>query len=284
MSRIIYLTISFLLVFFILHAFLTPNPETTKPLYLKPEQLSEPIDSTDNNILLEMNCRNAMIKNIRYPEIIMQTDDVILGSQLKATLAYEKKLNFRMLIYSFLGEESDIGSNSEIFWFWSKRMRPQALYYAKHEDLHKTRLKTPFHPMWMKEIIGVNEIDLNGALVFKQGELIIVSQRKFSVMGHPIIRIYVIDPVKLAFLGHYIYNLDGSLVVSAEVLNHYKINDYYVPKIIQIYWAEENLKSKWIMQCPILNGPIDASNWECKDFEYKINLDGYIPTKSFLIF
>ena len=31
----------------------------------------------------------------------------------------------------------DIGMNQEHFWFWSKRMKPSSLYYAKNEDVGK---------------------------------------------------------------------------------------------------------------------------------------------------
>ena len=44
-----------------------------------------------------------------------------------------------MISNSFLGKETDVGSNEKQFWFWSKRMKPSVLFYSEHENLNKTK-------------------------------------------------------------------------------------------------------------------------------------------------
>ncbi len=81
------------------------------------------------------------------------------GIAVKSSISYEKSLNFRMINSSFFGKEVDVGSNEKEFWFWSKRMKPPALFHTIHDNLKNTNLKTPFHPLWIKEIIEIWMVD-----------------------------------------------------------------------------------------------------------------------------
>jgi hypothetical protein len=277
MLKIINLIAVFAVVLIFL-CYLKPFQKKSTPILLKFNQIV-PAPSIENDITLlsHMNARNALIENILYPHVVIKTENIRLGAELNANLMFEKPLKFRMMVYSFFGKESDIGSNDEVFWFWSKRMDPPALFYAKHEDLYKTRLKTPFHPAWIREIIGVSAIDLDNLTIFKQDDFLVLMKHKMGILGEPILRVYLIDPLKMTFKGHYIYKTDGSLVASAEVLEYYEVNGYFLPKVISTNWAEEGLKSKWIMDCPVINTKIDPSNWKCDNYKNRIDLNGYAP-------
>jgi hypothetical protein len=252
-----------------------------QPILLKLDQITAAPNVVINSDLLHMNTRNELIKNICYPNILMQTDEIKFVAELKSTLVYEKELKFRMMVWSILGKESDIGSNDDIFWFWSKRMTPPALFYAKHEDLHKTRLKTPFHPSWMKDLVGINPVDSTDASIFAQGSYLVVAKFQLSVMGEPIVRMYLIDPARMAYVGHYIFKTSGELVVSAEILDFHEVNGYFLPKTIDITLTEENLKTKWIMDRPVLNTQINPLNWQHDTYKTTIDLNGYAPKPTF---
>lgn len=282
MVKFAHLLFAFAFVLVILCYFHPLTPQKSEPVFLNFEEMSEAPPQIYQE-LVQINRKNGDVQSVSYPNICIQTEGIRIGAELNAALLYEKNLRFRLNIYSVFGKESDIGSNDDIFWFWSKRMSPPALFYAKHEDIYKTRLKTAFHPFWLKDILGINPIDLNDAKILKQDDFYVVVQSRLGVMGEPVVRIYLVDPKQGAILGHYIYASDGNLIASAEVLEFYNIDGNCLPKTISINYAEEDLKSTWIMGSPKINLSIDPANWQPEDYKQKINLDGYVP-KSYQAF
>ena len=107
-----------------------------------------------NPIIEAINLKNSKIKTFYCDDIKIKAIKK-LTVNLKGKIYFEKDKNFRMFTSSILGKESDIGSNDNQFWFWSRKMNPPALHYAKYEDIYKTRLKTPFHPIWTIECLGI---------------------------------------------------------------------------------------------------------------------------------
>lgn len=274
MLKKIYFLLIFTAVLVCLSFMKKSQPIVFKPVLLNLEKITARPPTPTYEALVLLNSRNQLIKNIVFNKIKVKVE----GFNLDSKLFYEKSLRFRMINWSILGKETDIGSNDSFFWFWSKRMSPPAVYWAKHEDLYKTRLKTPFHPLWMMEIIGVNTIDLENSTVFEHGHDLAIVQHKLSVLGQPIVRIYLVDPVKQAFIGHYIYDVNGKLVVSAEINTFQEIAGYHLPKSMTINWVEENIQINWELDTPLINCQIDSTNWDC-DLKNKelINLKGYIP-------
>jgi hypothetical protein len=194
---------------------------------------------------------------------------------MDSVLLYEKDKNFRMVNWSFLGKESEIGSNDNYFWFWSKRMNPPSLYYAKHEDLPKTNLKTPFHPNWIMETAGISEIPLAQTTIVKYGKYVVAMYDALSNSGEKITRAYLIDPQRKAIVGHYIFNKAGLPVVSAEVTTFHDLNGYNFPKEMKVIWFEEGFQSDWTLDQPTVNVIIDSKNWAMPDMKDKIDLNGY---------
>lgn len=240
----------------------------TSPLVL-------PIESPRNELIDQVNQINSKIKSIYYPKIIIQSGNI----KIESVFIYEKDKNFRMINWSIFGKESDIGSNNKYFWFWSKRMKPSALFYAKHEDLSKTRLKTLFHPTWMMETIGINEINIEDAIIFNYESYLGITQKRIDVTnGLPVKRTYLIDKEKKACYGHYLFDEKNEPIVSFEVYNYYLKDGIYFPKEAGIIWHKESLKLKWIMSDPIINSNLENNNWNIPEINPKIDLNGYIPT------
>jgi hypothetical protein len=221
----------------------------------------------------DLNQHWRQVRNVVYPKIIIKSQ----GFKLDSCLIYEKDKNFRMVNWSFLGKESEIGSNKDYFWFWSKRMSPPALYYALHDDLPKTNLKTPFHPNWIMETIGINEVPMNETVVIPYKQYVVAMFAAKSNSGATITRAYLIDPKTKAFVGHYLFNTNGLPIVSAEITSHHVINGYHFPKEMTIIWFDEGFQSVWSMEKPNVNVLIDPKNWEMPDMKDKIDLNGYEP-------
>lgn len=216
-----------------------------------------------------INTRNEQITNINYPHVNLKVRHKISVS-VKGNLVYEKKTRFRAIFSSIFAKETDIGSNDEVFWFWSKRMDNDALYYARHEDAYRSGLKTPFHPVWLREMVGIDIIDTTNATFEQTTNGWKIYQNRTSTTGEPIIHMTLVDEEKI--LGRYIYSKSGTLIASFEVKNFYYIGSLIVPKTVHVYWSEENIALHWELSMPILNSHIDSKNWIMPDIKTKIDL------------
>jgi hypothetical protein len=238
--------------------FIWKDSTRLEPLYLSKVEKTE---NTEEAIALirQINFKNSKIRNL--------TGNVRIQSKyrLRAVLFYEKDLKFRMQIKSITGLESDIGSNSDYFWFWSKRMKPPALYFAKHEDIYKTRLKTPLHPVWIMETLGVGKI--HEGHVWKMGNnWLILEARKGT--NEPVIKATLIDSNLGTVIGHYLFDKNGKIIVSVEVKSFYK----GCPKEMIILWYKENIQMIWTFRDLQINTNIDDRNWGMPDMNNKINM------------
>jgi len=257
------------LIFFILACILFRRGKQ-EPLYVSPEKLPETIRApsvTESKILEQIfliNLKNSNLESIVYENLEIRTSERP-NFRLRGFIAYKKHKNFRMTIHSFLGQESDIGSNSKCFWFWSKRMNPPALYWATHENVHKTRLRTPFNPMWAMESLGVNAISpvwlLKHVEISEQGKFFKIIRHTKGMQGRPVMKITLLDPQQNAIVGNYLHNYK-ELIVSTEIKEFYFLNGLTVPKRIVVTWHEENIQIEWKLSLPKINYNISEELWE----------------------
>ena len=212
-------------------------------------------------VVEEINIRNSKVKNFASNATITISGVPV---NLSAFIAYEKNKNFRLIANSILGKETDIGSNSHFFWFWSKRMVPNALYYAKYEDLNKTRLRTPFNPSWMMESFCLSTLDTDKAVVIDQeGKYLRLIEKRKNAVGNVIFKATLIDPQQKIIYGHYLYNETGRPIASTEIKQYFKLpNGDYLPAKFLITWHEENVKMTLILNRPQLNVRINEEVWD----------------------
>ncbi len=86
---------------------------------------------------------------------------------LRGNVAYERPQRFRLvagLAISFAGNEVDLGSNDEVFWFWIHRNTPPAVYYCRHDEFASSPIRNslPFDPHLVIEAFGLVQLDPNG--------------------------------------------------------------------------------------------------------------------------
>lgn len=225
----------------------------------------------NNQFLDDFNSKNAKINSI-YSNVAISSQGITLNS----TIFYEKKIKFRMIGKSVFGTELDIGSNDQYFWFWSRRMKPSALFYAKHEDLKNTRLRTPFNPNWMMEILGISDIGQNCSC-FNYKENLVFSEVATDNFGNIINKLKLVDKNKKTCLAHFLYDKNMNPIISAEIKEFYVVEDCFLPKKIEIFWYEENIKSIWYLSEPKINSRISSDNWIVPNLSPKIDLNGYDP-------
>ena len=143
-----------------------------------------------------------------------------------------------------------------------------ALYYARHEDLSKTMLKTPLNPSWLMESLSLNEIDMNQVEIVKVQNYWAILQPRNSSLGEKITIATLIDPQRDVIIGHYLYNAEDKLVASTEI----KEFNGDVPKKILIVWYDENVRMEWDIIDPQINVDIDKNYWQLPMMKNKINM------------
>lgn len=197
-------------------------------------------------------------RNTSIQTIWSDVDMLIQGHKTTAQISYQKTKNFRMVVHSLTGIEADIGSNDTYFWFWSKRMNPPILYFAKHDNLFNTGLKTPFNPQWMVESLSVNAIKTNEVIFQTIGNRVAVKQLWLSPLRELISKITLIDASRNIIIGHYLYR-NETLIASTEVVETYPSG---FPKKIQILWHEENVSIVWTFRNPKVNANLNPQLWQ----------------------
>jgi hypothetical protein len=217
-----------------------------------------------------VNKKNDKIRNIIYENIELCVAEKIVV-RVRGFLAFEKDKKLRLVTSSFSGKEIDIGSNDDYFWFWSRRMKPPALYYASQGNITNTRLKTPFHPVWLMETLSIGKVDLLETNIVRQGKYWAVTQPRTSILGSSIIKITMIDPEKLTIVGHYIYE-SGRLVVSTEIIDFYPIQNYWFPKKVRTIWLEEGVRVDWSLGPPQINKTINSNLWKKPQMQIELDM------------
>jgi len=211
-------------------------------------------------LLDALNAKNSQLKRFQCNDLFVRAYKE-RNVKLRGEIAYEKDKKFRLNLRSLVGPELDVGSDGAQFWFWSKRMPNPALYWAKYEDLSKTRLKTPFNPYWLASTLGIDVIDYKDAQVDQYGKLWRVIKKTVNAQNQPITVAILIDVEKVTIVGHTMYNDLGKLVASSEIQEFTKCGNYYLPAKITYMWYEEGVQVNWYLNSVVANAPIPSSRF-----------------------
>jgi len=273
MKKFLTFLLIFLLVLVMVYQYLV-NPNAS-PLYVSPkDEILSTVRKKENKALAmiqRMNKTNSPIKNMSCARMDIKFKHNI-SAKLTGSFALEKEKRFRMLIYSILGKEMDIGSNDTLFWFWSKRGKPPVLNYAHHSNFHKTSLKTPLNPVWMMETFNIGAIDTKNSQIGKVKGFWAIFQERKSSLNELVTRVILIDPSRELVIGHYLYNSKGKLVASTEIKEFQQIGGYTVPKNVVIIWYGEGIRMEWSLSDVQLNVKINPETWQMPKMRRSINI------------
>lgn len=260
-----------------LYHYLT-TPQNLEPVYLSPttellQEKPKPVHEVYGYID-KINKRNEQIKSIFVENMtikVKQNMTIVVHGRL----AMQKKNLFRLNVWhDVFGQEMDIGSNDEVFWFWSKRMENPALYYAKHENLSKTLLKTPLNPAWLMESLNLDIISTDNIEVAKFKNFWALIQPRTSALGENVTVVTLIDPQKTAVVGRYLYNNQGKLSASTET-QEFTIDSKtgaLIPKKLFIIWYEEGVTMEWELKNSQINVGIPQKFWVMPNMRSKIDM------------
>lgn len=254
------------------------QPKKLQPVYLSPTtELLQEKPKTEHEVysfVKTINDRNSKILSIFVENMTIKVKQDI-SITVHGRLAMQKDKRFRLNVWhDVFGKEMDIGSNDSVFWFWSKRMENPALYYAKHEDLSKTMLKTPLNPMWLMESLNVGTIDVKNIEIAKFKNFWAIIQPRESALGENVTVVTLIDPERTAVIGRYLYNSVGKLVASAETsdFNRDPQTGALIPKKIFIIWYEEGVEMEWHLHNPKINTGINPNYWTMPNAKNKVDM------------
>ena len=122
-------------------------------------------------MIKSINKRNSEIKTIYLANMPIKIKNMGFTIRASGEIVHKKEKFFRLIVtHKITGREMDLGSNQDIFWFWSKRINPPYLYFSKHENLSNTNLKSALNPMLMIESLNISEIKIKEIKSFKTND------------------------------------------------------------------------------------------------------------------
>jgi|FreactcultureFD7_1027221.scaffolds.fasta_scaffold07027_4 hypothetical protein len=256
----------------IFYVFLTKQKPNS--VYLSPyDKISkEEIPKSDHKIfdlISRINQKSSEIQSLYLENMSIKFQQNFISFKANGEIAMLKDKNFRLKISSNItGKEMDIGSNDELFWFWSKRMNPPYLHYANHKDLHKTMLRTALNPNWMMESLNVQEIKKENIMVAYFKNFYVIIQNRISANSEKVTLVLLLDPQKETIVGRYLYDANGKMIASTEYENGTGI----VPNKIFIQWYEENIFLTWDLSKIKINLGINPSYWIMPNMKNSVNM------------
>lgn len=244
-------------------------PEPTLTQQTRPiEHILEEPEVSLPDLVHEINQRNSQIQTFTCDDVAIKTWERGIKVRLKAELHYEKDLSFRMILDSVFGKELDLGSNDKMFWYWSRRDKHPGLYWSFHEDFYKTRLKTPFNPMFMRDTLGLNEIPQEGAKVGETEGKVIIVYEKYDSMMRPILYTIVINKTYKVVEGILVTDMGGNPLAVAEIKEHQN----GLPAEILYTWYEEDKVLLLRFNNPKVNQSLSSNLWTPPNETPKIDM------------
>jgi hypothetical protein len=219
-------------------------------------------------VLDAINARNAQVKNLSCSLRAIAQMPGKRPAKLNGSLCYEKEKKFRLELDSFLGPELDIGSDGNSFWFWSGRMKNPGLYWSTYDNLHKTRLKTPFNPLWLSHCLSVDAIDYSDAIIDQTSNRWRVMKKTVNAKNEPVTAVIYVDAQRSLITGHGVYDQNGVLEASSEIQ---EFNGVF-PAKISFIWHKENASMVWYLDNLAVNTNIDTRKWTMPNITPKIDM------------
>lgn len=142
---------------------------------------------------------------------------------LQTTIALERPSRFRLRAQSLVGTELDMGSNDQLYWLWTKRAEPAAVYYGRHDEFHASQARQilPIPPHWLIEALGIvffDPVSLHEGPYSTRPELVEIRSQINSPMG-PIRKISLIDWQRATVNEQHLYDGQGQRLASVQASN-----------------------------------------------------------------
>ena len=122
------------------------------------------------------------------------------------------------------GDEVDMGSNDELFWFWVKRNQPPALYFSRHDQFVGSAAQQvmPIEPQWLLDALGMLQFSPNDQHdgPFPHGNDALEIRSIVQTRGGQMSKSTIVDARTAWVTAQHIYNASGTLVASTTAKEH----------------------------------------------------------------
>lgn len=269
MKKTIFCAISFCLVFaacfFLLNTRIDVKHDQKAHL-----KIENPVEKRQAVPVLDaINERNGAIRSLVCEDLrVVAQMPGKRPARLNGSIAYEKERKFRLELSSLLGSELDIGSNGDLFWFWSRRMKEPGLYWAHYSNFNKTKLKTPFNPFWLSHCMGIDKINYKDADIDSTGSKWRIIKKTVNAHNQTVTAVIYVDPQKKLVVGHGMYDDKGALVASTEVESF----ENGLPSKMTFIWHKEDASMIWQLDKVKSNIGINPSRWTMPNKTPKIDM------------
>ena len=165
----------------------------------------------------------------------LQTENATLRVEgipaLRANIAFEQPRNFRLRaeLSQFTGQELDMGSNDELFWFWVRRDEQPGIYYARHNEFaaSPSRDLVPIAPEQLVDALGLVHLDPEARHFgpSPKEDLFEIRSQMPTPRGD-MTRVLLINAKYGWMVEQHYYDVNGQLLLSARAGQHrYYPND-----------------------------------------------------------
>lgn len=196
---------------------------------------------------------------------------------LTTEIALERPKNFRFRAgTALLGQELDLGSNSELFWFWAQRDPTRSLYYARHEQFAGSRARQliPIEPNWLIEALGLVELDPQGSIEgpTPAGQGRVQLRVRQSTPAGEVTKVMLVDSQSAIIHQQQIYDPRGQLLATAKASRHqfYALDGISLPHQIDVELPQAQMTFQVYLDEHNINRPIagGASTFELPTAQY----------------
>ena len=240
-----------------------------------------PPAATREQVLAVINDNSARIHSYNASSASISITSVPLMPSLQSTIALERPRRFRLRsqLSGFTGPELDVGSNDELFWFWTRRNPSRELYFCRHEE-YATSLAPqvmPVEPEWLFEALGltalVSEEIVRGPTPVGDNRLELRSLRQTGF--GPLHRITVVDASTGWVVGEQLFDESSRLLASATMSEHQRdaAQNVTLPRRIEIQWPPTQMSLAIDIHELEINAPGNDRQWEQPQYDGWANVD-----------
>ena len=146
------------------------------------------------------------------------------------------------------GQEMDVGSNPETFWFWIKRAEPPALYYGQYNEVpvNSTDGMMPIRPEWVVEAIGFVSLPPHQPHEgpFRRNDGMLEIRSPLVGPSGPMTRILILDASSGWIHQQQLLGPQGQLIAEARNSDHFRDPDSgaVLPRKTEIDWPAAGMQ------------------------------------------
>ncbi|QDT72476.1 hypothetical protein [Lacipirellula limnantheis] len=181
--------------------------------------------SSLDQVIAAVNANAARIQSIQTNNASITVPGMPGIPLLGGKIAAQRPGRFHLVAGTALtGDEVDMGSNDQQFWFWVKRNEPPALFYSRHDQFAGSAAQRmmPIEPQWLLDAIGFAEFRPGDAHTGPRalGSGRVEIQSMMQTRTGRLTKRTVVDATRALVLEQHVYDQQGTLVASAVAKTH----------------------------------------------------------------